>query len=188
MPTSVPASVAYISKLACASLGFSFSKFPLSLLIVCRQRKLKESPQTRGGGGTRMSRGYQARPKNHVIRVVFQDQALYARLLSQLGPKPTRPKPSRPKTNSAQNQVGPKPTWPKTHSALDYEILLLSSSLSSFLFLLLPSFVLCTGNLFHLKDCQSDSIHRNLEIWSAVTFKLLLWCELKCTVWNGNES
>ena len=23
--------------------------------------------------------GYQARPKNHVIRVVFQDQALYAR-------------------------------------------------------------------------------------------------------------
>ena len=72
-------------------------------------------------------------------------------LLSQLGPKPTRPKPSRPKTNSAQNQVGPKPTRPKTHSALDSEILLLSSSLSSFLFLLLPSFVLCTGNLFHLK-------------------------------------
>ena len=26
-----------------------------------------------------MSRGYQARPKIHVIRVVFQDQALYAR-------------------------------------------------------------------------------------------------------------
>ena len=68
-------------------------------------------------------------------------------LLSQLGPKPSRPKPSRPKTNSAQNQVGPKPTRPKTHSALDYEILLLSSSLSSFLFLLLPSFVLCTGNM-----------------------------------------
>ena len=32
----------------------------------------------RGRGGTRMSRGYQARPKNHVIRVVFQDQAMYA--------------------------------------------------------------------------------------------------------------
>ena len=31
------------------------------------------------GGGTRMSRGYQVRPKIHVIRVVFQDQALYAR-------------------------------------------------------------------------------------------------------------
>ena len=77
----------------------------------------------------------------------------YEMLLSQLGPKPTRPKPSRPKTNSAQNQVGPKPTRPKTHSALDSEILLLSSSLSSFLFL--PSFVLCTGNLFHLKECQS---------------------------------
>ena len=28
-------------------------------------------------GGTQMSRGYQARPKNHVIRVVFQDQAMY---------------------------------------------------------------------------------------------------------------
>ena len=59
----------------------------------------------------------------------------YQTLLSQLGPKPTRPKPCRPKTNSAQNQVGPKPTRPKTHSALDYEILLLlSSSLSPFLF------------------------------------------------------
>ena len=32
----------------------------------------------RGGGATRMSRGYQASPKIHVIRVVFQDQALYA--------------------------------------------------------------------------------------------------------------
>ena len=32
----------------------------------------------RAGGGTRMSRGYQARPKIHVIRVVFQDQPLYA--------------------------------------------------------------------------------------------------------------
>ena len=31
------------------------------------------------GGATRMSRGYQARPKIHVIRVVFQDKALYAR-------------------------------------------------------------------------------------------------------------
>ena len=49
-----------------------------------------------------------------------------------------------------------------TGSALDYEILLLSSSLSSFLFLLLPSFVLCTGNLFHLKECQSKK-NRNLE-------------------------
>ena len=32
-----------------------------------------------GGGVTQMSRGYQARPKIHIIRVVFQDQALYAR-------------------------------------------------------------------------------------------------------------
>ena len=30
-------------------------------------------------GATRMSRGYQAHPKIHVIRVVFQDQAMYAR-------------------------------------------------------------------------------------------------------------
>ena len=32
-----------------------------------------------GGGATRMSRGYQAHPKIHIIRVVFQYQALYAR-------------------------------------------------------------------------------------------------------------
>ena len=31
------------------------------------------------GGALEWSRGYQARPKIHVIRVVFQDQALYAR-------------------------------------------------------------------------------------------------------------
>ena len=31
------------------------------------------------GGWARMSRGYQARPKIHVIRVVFQDQAVYVR-------------------------------------------------------------------------------------------------------------
>ena len=31
------------------------------------------------GGHSNMSRGYQACPKIHVIRVVFQDQALYAR-------------------------------------------------------------------------------------------------------------
>ena len=30
-------------------------------------------------GATQLSRGYQARPKIHVIRVVFQDQAMYAR-------------------------------------------------------------------------------------------------------------
>ena len=32
-----------------------------------------------GGGHSNMSRGYQARPKIHVIRVVFQDPALYVR-------------------------------------------------------------------------------------------------------------
>ena len=32
-----------------------------------------------GGGALEMWRGYQARPKIHLIRVVFQDQALYAR-------------------------------------------------------------------------------------------------------------
>ena len=32
-----------------------------------------------GGGALECQRGYQAHPKIHVIRVVFQDQALYAR-------------------------------------------------------------------------------------------------------------
>ena len=32
-----------------------------------------------GGGHSNVKGGYQARPKIHVIRVVFQDQALYAR-------------------------------------------------------------------------------------------------------------
>ena len=32
-----------------------------------------------GGGGHSNVKGYQARPKIHVIRVVFQDQALYVR-------------------------------------------------------------------------------------------------------------
>ena len=36
-----------------------------------------QAPTSRGATG--MSRGYQARPKIHVIRVVFQDQALYVR-------------------------------------------------------------------------------------------------------------
>ena len=100
-------------------------------------------------------------------------------LLSQLGPKPTRPKPSRPKTNSAQNQVGPKPPRPNTHSALDYEILLLSSSLSPFLFLLLPSFVLCTGNLFQLKECQFKKIG-NLECCKGCNFQTVtvMWSVL----------
>ena len=31
-----------------------------------------------GGGALECQGGYQARPKIHVIRVVFQDQALYA--------------------------------------------------------------------------------------------------------------
>ena len=32
-----------------------------------------------GGGALECQGGYQARPKIHVIRVVFQDQALYVR-------------------------------------------------------------------------------------------------------------
>ena len=36
------------------------------------------SCKKRTQGGTQMSRGYQARPKICIIRVVFQDQALYA--------------------------------------------------------------------------------------------------------------
>ena len=38
------------------------------------------------GGALECQGGYQARPKIHVIRVVFQDQALYART-SFRGPK-----------------------------------------------------------------------------------------------------
>ena len=34
-----------------------------------------------GGGALECQGGYQARPKIHVIRVVFQDQTLYARTL-----------------------------------------------------------------------------------------------------------
>ena len=34
---------------------------------------------TPGGGALECQGGYQARPKIHVIRVVFQDQALYTR-------------------------------------------------------------------------------------------------------------
>ena len=40
--------------------------------------QVRSELKPRGGGTTRMSRGYQARLKIHVIRVVFQDQALYA--------------------------------------------------------------------------------------------------------------
>ena len=41
----------------------------------------KEEIEIPGGGGTRMFRVYQARPKIHLIRVIFQDQAMYARTL-----------------------------------------------------------------------------------------------------------
>ena len=43
--------------------------------------KLQSHFPAPGGGGTRISRGYQAHPKIHVIRVIFQDQAMYARTL-----------------------------------------------------------------------------------------------------------
>ena len=36
-------------------------------------RKLHPKMKDRPRGATRMSRGYQARPKIHIIRVVFQD-------------------------------------------------------------------------------------------------------------------
>ena len=77
-----------------------------------------------------------------------QAASTVGRLSSQLGPKPTRPK-----TKSAQNQLGPKLTRPRTTRS--FSSLLLFSSSSSFFFFLLPSFVLCTGNLFPLQECQS---------------------------------
>ena len=48
----------------------------------CRalQSNLKGTLTSRGGGGhSNVKGGYLARPKIHVIRVVFQDQALYVR-------------------------------------------------------------------------------------------------------------
>ena len=39
---------------------------------------MEESVIPSGGGPLEYRGGYQARPKIHVIRVVFQDQALYA--------------------------------------------------------------------------------------------------------------
>ena len=39
----------------------------------------KEAITNPGGGAIECQGGYQARPKIHVIRIVFQDQALYAR-------------------------------------------------------------------------------------------------------------
>ena len=41
----------------------------------CQLSAVKPGP----GGHSNIKGGYQARPKIHVIRVVFQDQALYAR-------------------------------------------------------------------------------------------------------------
>ena len=41
--------------------------------------KLQSHIPARGGGALECQRGYQARPKIHVIRVVFQDQAMYER-------------------------------------------------------------------------------------------------------------
>ena len=106
----------------------------------------------------------------------------------------TWPKTNSAQTNSAQNQVGPKPSRPKTNSALDYEIFLLpglrdlSPLFFSFLFSFSSSSIVCIiyWEFISLKVLSINS--KKLEIWSAVTFKLLLWCEFKCTVWNGNES
>ena len=102
-------------------------------------------------------------------------------LSSHLGSNLTRPKPSRPKTDSAQNQVGPKPTGPKTHSALDYEIFLLSSSLSSFLFLLLSfsssSSIVCIMHweLISLKEVsiQKDWKSGDLEHCNFLTVTVM---------------
>ena len=44
-----------------------------------RSTEVNYSKQCSRGGHSNVKVGYQARPKIHVIRVVFQDQALYAR-------------------------------------------------------------------------------------------------------------
>ena len=51
-----------------------FLKMPIN---ICTEFSL--NIQNPGGGPLECQGGYQARPKIHVIRVVFQDQALYAR-------------------------------------------------------------------------------------------------------------
>ena len=69
--------------------------------------------------------------------------------LEQLHQAMTSPAfPERSLVNSAQNQLGPKLTRPWITRS--FSLLLVPL----FFFLLLPSFVLCTGNLFHLKECQ----------------------------------
>ena len=71
--------------------------------------------------------------KKHVLskvvkKIIFQNITLLVMFYRAL-------ESTRPKTKSAQNQLGP---------ALDYEILLLSSSLSSFLLLSFSSsFIVC---------------------------------------------
>ena len=48
--------------------------------LISRTLTCNISATDRGGGALECQGGYQARPKIHVIRVVFQDQALYARV------------------------------------------------------------------------------------------------------------
>ena len=62
-----------------SGIGFSDSHGGLKAMDPLQFENTTRHTPSGGGGGTRMSRGYQASPKIHVIRVVFQDQALYAR-------------------------------------------------------------------------------------------------------------
>ena len=48
--------------------------------LTCYNDQIVNNALLSGGGGHSNVEGYQARPKIHVIRVVFQDQALYARI------------------------------------------------------------------------------------------------------------
>ena len=56
-----------------------YQSTPFQLIIIfcvtCLSRKARG-----GGGALECQGGFQARPKIHVIRVVFQDQTLYARI------------------------------------------------------------------------------------------------------------
>ena len=53
--------------------------FVISAKFVPLKYYTLSSQLRRPGGPLRCQGGYQARPKIHVIRVIFQDQALYAR-------------------------------------------------------------------------------------------------------------
>ena len=97
---------------------------------------------------------------------------------NQLGPNQVGPKPTRPKTKSAQTQLGP---------ALDYEILLLSSSLTSFLLLSFSSsFIVCImpWEFISLKEVSWSKNFGNLE-YCRPNFQTVCYCDVNKSILFG---